>query len=435
MPDVVMSFPGVSEDDKTWMKSWNGISLVFEIKVDQDPIDEDAPWPHVKDGKNAVVVLTQLAKSARNIMLTHHMIYVYFVGIYSTKARIYRFDHAACVASRSFDIKTRPWPLHELLWRFCHVQSQTRVLPEGQPSGSVLGLHPTISPIGDEDLLLVEQHCKMVGKPLLSEEEKKACRWVTMMKYNDEGAEAGTTRYLAFRTQFLNPRLFSRATVVVQALEEGTCRPVVVKDAWRQVARDREDSFYEKIEHAVRNKTSSELLEDYAFMHRNDPTPPKVPGGPEESPEELEDFLAQIKLEPGVGELFGLPTKTQADDLGQREVDKAARRRSGGGSQPSAESGAGSSSAPSSGPRVPAYEVYHRTICGALRYQKQDDKAELDERSHMRLVMKTVGRPLYEFSSTRQLVQAFRDAIIGGSPHSFQWYVCTLIGRRPSRRT
>ena len=237
---------------------------------------------------------------------------------------------------------------------------------------------------------------------------------------DDEVRQRGTgaVRYLAFRTRFLNPRLFSRATTVVDALEEGTCRPVVVKDAWRQVTRDREDDFYEKIEESVRNKSVHELLEDYAFMHRNGrdhPAAPRVPfgpyqssaDGPEEIPKELEDYLAELKLEPGVGQLFGLPTVTQADDVGEREVSKAARRHSG----------ASSSSAPSGGSCTPAHEVYHRTVCGAQRFQMPSITGELNERSHMRLVMKMVGRPLYDFSSTRELVQAFRDAIVGTSPH------------------
>ena len=192
----------------------------------------------------------------------------------------------------------------------------------------------------------------------------------------------------------------------------------MVKDAWRQVARDREDAFYEKIEESVRNKSVHEVLEDYAFMHRNDPYlpgAPKVPfgpyqssaDGPEDIPKELEDYLAELKLEHGVGQLFGLPTVAHADDLGEREVSKAALRHSG----------ADSSSAPPGGLRVPAYEVYHRTVCGALRFQTPSITGELNERSHMRLVLKTVGRPLYDFSSTRELVQAFRDAIVGTSPH------------------
>ncbi|KAI0729233.1 hypothetical protein C8Q72DRAFT_993433 [Fomitopsis betulina] len=371
MPGIVMSFPGVSEADITWMKTWNGISLVVEVNdFDQDPIDEDTPWPHVNDGKRVTNVLSQLAKSARNIMLTHRMLYVFVVGIYGTQARIYCFDHAACVVSKSFDIKTCPWPLHELLWRFCHVHSQTRVLPEGQPSGAVLGLDPTISLVSDEDLLLIEEHCKAMGKPLLLDEEKRACRWITMTKYDGDGAEIGATRYLAFRTRFLNPRLFSRGTVVVDALEEGSYRHVVVKDAWRQVARDREDAFYDKIEEFV-------------------------------------------KLEPGVGTLFGLPTVKHADDLGDRQVNKAACRPSSDDPAPAGSGSTSSSSAAAGSARVPTYEVCHRTICGALRSQTPDSTAQLNERSHMRLVVETVGRPLHEFSSTRELVQVIRDAIIG----------------------
>ena len=168
----------------------------------------------------------------------------------------------------------------------------------------------------------------------------------------------------------------------------------------------------------MRNKSVHELVEDHAFMHRNDrdrTAAPRVPFGPYQSsadgpeavPKELEDYLAELKLEHGVGQLFGLPTVTQADDVGEREVSKAARRHSG----------AGSSSAPPGGSCTPAHEVYHRTVCGALRFQTPSITGELNERSHMRLVMKTVGRPLYDFSSTRELVQAFRDAIVGTSPH------------------
>ncbi|EPS97685.1 hypothetical protein FOMPIDRAFT_1128119, partial [Fomitopsis schrenkii] len=48
-----------------------------------------------------------------------------------------------------------------------------------------------------------------------------------------------------------------------------------------------------------------------------------------------------------------------------------------------------------------------------------------NERSHMRLVMKTVGRPLSSFKSTKEMVTAIRDAIIG---HKLA-YVAGLIHR------
>ncbi|EPS97267.1 hypothetical protein FOMPIDRAFT_1128690, partial [Fomitopsis schrenkii] len=44
---------------------------------------------------------------------------------------------------------------------------------------------------------------------------------------------------------------------------------------------------------------------------------------------------------------------------------------------------------------------------------KDREEAKFNERSHMRLVMKTVGRPLSSFKSTKEMVTAIRDAIIG----------------------
>ena len=58
------------------------------------------------------------------------------------------------------------------------------------------------------------------------------------------------------------------------------------------------------------------------------------------------------------------------------------------------------------------YGIYHRTICAWLREETGKD-ARFNERSHMRLVMKTVGRPLSSFKSTKEMVIAIRDAIIG----------------------
>ena len=159
---------------------------------------------------------------------------------------------------------------------------------------------------------------------------------------------------------------------------------------------------------------STRRLRAHASQGPDRTAAPRVPFGPyhpaqtdpRRSPR-IWKTLAELKQELGAGQLFGLPTVTQADDLGEREVSKAARRHSG----------AGSSSAQPGGSRTPAHEVYYRTVCGALRVQTPSITGELNERSHMRLVMKMVGRLLYDFSSTRELVQAFRDAIVGTSPH------------------
>ncbi|KAH9930096.1 uncharacterized protein B0H18DRAFT_930880, partial [Fomitopsis serialis] len=303
-----MSFPG--EQDEGWAGTWHGISMVFEIKRTrgEDPIDEYG----VRYGKQATDALTQLAKSARNLLSTHGMLFVYVVGIYGDTARIYRFDHAACVVSRSFDFKETPWPLHELLWRFCYYQG-----PRGgarvagaPPTNMLIGADPSFQRATDDDLRLAEEKCTEMGTESLTLTDKQACRWITVTRHSEDGTEVGTTRYLAYRIRSLNARLFSRATAVWDALEEGTWERCVIKDSWRQLEHDREDVLYDRI--------------------RGSPDRPPVYG--------------------------------------------------------------------------------HRTICGQLRDPKN---ANYYERSHMRVIMKTVGRPLSSFKSTKELVHALRDAIIG----------------------
>ncbi|KAH9930115.1 uncharacterized protein B0H18DRAFT_1209607 [Fomitopsis serialis] len=381
MPDILMSFPGVRA--KKWAGSWQGISMVFEIKrtSGEDPIGKYA----VKPGKQETGVLTQLAKSARNLLLTHGMLFMYIVGIYGDIARIYRVDHAACVVSRSFDIKKRPWPLHELLWRFCHYQAPQGGVPGAPLTNMLLGADPSVQQATERDVKLAE----------------------------NQGVTTDEQAYLIYRIRSLNPRLFSRATIVWDALEEGTWERCAIKDAWRQLARDREDVLYDQIRGAFRDRPWRELLEDYLFMHSNDGPEgkPSIPTGPFQVdehgcvmlPPEIEEMLVDAELDPMVAELYGLPETSYSDDLGAREADKALHPDSG-----VAGARDGLISTANNPDRPPVYG--HRTICGSLRGPQ---RAVYDERGHMRLVMKTVGRPLSAFKSTKELVHALRDAIIG----------------------
>ncbi|KAH9930114.1 uncharacterized protein B0H18DRAFT_1209606 [Fomitopsis serialis] len=409
IPDILMSFPG--EDDEAWGKSWHSISMVFEIKPGkcEDPIG--------KYSTAATAVLTQLAKSARNIMLTHGRLFVFVVGIYGNLARIYRFDHAAGVASRAFDYKKDPWPLHELIWRFCHHRARVGGRMGAPFADMVLGADPSLQRATEEDIKLADEECIRAGRARLTEDEKQACRWMTAIKYNEDGAEVGATRYLLCRLRFLNPRLFSRSTTVWDALEEGTWQLCAIKDAWRQLARDREDVLYDRLCKAYRNRPWWEMVEDYVFMHRKDepgPDRPSLPDGgfeldDEGHPiltEELEDMVVAASLDIGVTELYGLPDVVYGGDLGALEAAKVLlKSRSSSSSEVS---GADLVSVASHADRPLAYEAYHRTVCG---WNAQ--KAKYNERSHMRLVMSTVGRPLSDFRSTKELVRALRDAIHG----------------------
>ena len=401
-----MSFPGEHDQDDNWAKTWHRIAMVFEVKNADDPINEDLPWPSVRSSVTAAGVLTQLAKSARNLLLTHGMLFAFVVGIYKDSARIYRFDRAACVVSQSFDIKTTPWPLHELLWRICHYEAPVGGLPNGDPIPRLLGEDPTLFRASTQDKELVSAKCEETGQRPLSEDEWLACRWVTITKYDSKNRPLGSTRILLYRIRSLNPRLFSRATVVWEGYEEDTWKRLAIKDAWRQVARDREDIFYSKICNSMNGRSWRDVLEDYKFLHHNDQDweLPPFPFGPykvdaeapEAVPVELEDLLVEATLDPAIGELFGLVRMMCGYDLGAHERDKVKRK--------------------DPNPRPRHYEFYHRTIsnaCAQGEAPAEIDDPGYDERSHMRLVFETVGRPLSQFKSTRELVQGLRDAIYG----------------------
>ena len=407
-----MSFPGEHDQDDTWAKTWHRIAMVFEVKNADDPINESYPWPSVRSGVTATGVLTQLAKSARNLMLTHGMLFAFVVGIYKDSARIYRFDRAACVVSKSFDIKMNPWPLHELLWRICHYQAPVGGLPNGPLVPRLLGEDPTLFRASEQDKDIASAKCEETGQHPLSDDERLACRWVTIAQYDGKNRPQGSTRVLLYRIRSLNPRLFSRATVVWEGYEEGTWKRLAVKDAWRQVARDREDVFYDKIRNSMQDRSWRDVLEDYKFLRRNseDHELPQFPfgpyktnaEGPEVLPAELEDLLVEAALDPMIGELFGLVRVKYGDDLGAREAAKAAPRQKGRGRR--------------SQPRH--YGFYHRTTSSGHaqgRAAAEADDPGYNERSHMRLVFETVGRPLSQFRSTKEFVKGLRDAIYGTS--------------------
>ncbi|KAI0730081.1 hypothetical protein C8Q72DRAFT_911182 [Fomitopsis betulina] len=365
MPDIIMSHPG--NGDNQWARTWSGISTVFEVKPD-DPVDEDSAT--IRTDALSTYGLIQISKSARNLLHTHCLLYAYVVGIYADKARIYRFDHAAGVVSEAIDLQKDPSPLYDFLWRFCHYKHGDQL---GPVPGIFLGMDPTISVASEADCNKVDELLQTSSPPRkpLTKHERQSCRWVTVVtEYNLDGSAKATKRYILYRLRFLHPRLFSRATRVWEAYEAETWEWRAVKDAWRQLARDREDVLYRRL--------YDQLL--------------------------ARDDLKQL--------LYGLPDVAAGDDLSAREArrlfDSKCSEQPTSTSSPS-EADLDSLALGMTG-RPPVYSVYHRTICF---WSLARTVARFYERSHMRLVMKTVGRPLSSFKSTKELVTAIRDAIIG----------------------
>ena len=499
MPDIVMSLPGHA--NAGWETTWRGISTVFGVKRDglEDPVDENTAT--IKDGAPPKSALIQISKSARNLLHTHRLLHAYVVGIYNGNARIFRFDHAAGVVSKAINLKEDPYPLYEFLWRFCHykhsnppslVPPTVTIPPHTETSSSAdnsppaettlrpltrsvtrhardndadgpsrnagigcfLGMDPTVFGTSEDDhnkVAKLLQESDPPQKPL-TEEEKASCRWVVIVtEYNPDGSAKTVKWCILYRLLFLNPRLFSRATKVWEAYEvreDGQWERRAIKDAWRQLARDREDVLYRCLRDRLgRRDDLAKLVEMCKNFGLNDESsadvddgrsdaPPPSTAVDEESEHELNDGDMPLPAEQLAtfrnSLLYGLPDVEDGDDLGAREARKLFDSKHGNSGTQSAGATSSSSEADLDSlaegdlERPPVYDVYHRTICAWLR-DKNRKSARFNERSHMRLVMKTVGRPLSSFKSTKEMVTALRDAIIGSWPMQRHQFSCRGI--------
>ncbi|EPT03307.1 hypothetical protein FOMPIDRAFT_1116247 [Fomitopsis schrenkii] len=328
-PDVIASFPGESDIDPHPDK-WRNISLAVEAKLKES---ED-PMKSYSDEHE--LTLVQLAKSARNILVSQSRLFVFVVGIYGSLARIFRFDHAGAVCSRAFNYTasdgTPSRPMYEFLWRCTHPIAK---------GSSFVGDDPTVRCIKAGDHASIASKLRDKGIEIRdATETAKAYRYITV-----GGTNKDTKRYLAYELLFMNPHLISRATTVWKAIEvdergDPIGSPVVIKDAWRQLVRAKEIDHYEAI------FTSADATE----------------------------------------EVFGVAHFLCGDDLSAEEHVAMECGKPGG------------------------LGVGHLTV--TARHAVKPAHSH-NERSHSRLVLGTVGVPLSQFKSTKELAEAFRDAVKG----------------------
>ena len=204
---------------------------MFELK----PLDSDDPM--IKNTITHWNTLVQLAKGARNIMLSQGRLYAFLVGIYGSVARIFRFDRAGAIASAPFKYREMPTILHQFLWRLFHPR---------QENCSIVGQDPTLQMGTSADRQFAFSLASGLGAEWeRTAETRKAVRRITMT--DEQGNEV---TYLAFRLLFVNPGLFSRATLVWEAFrlnangKSSLDERYVIKEGWRQRCRIPETDFY-----------------------------------------------------------------------------------------------------------------------------------------------------------------------------------------------
>ncbi|TFY63347.1 hypothetical protein EVJ58_g3299 [Rhodofomes roseus] len=344
-PDVVASLPGRTfaprnkDDDHD---RWRDISVVFEIKN----VESEDPMLYCSERNDETLV--QLSKSARNILVSQSRLCAFAVGVYGSTARIFRFDHAGAVCTRSFKYgEDNGAVLYEFLWRLVHP------IREGC---DIVGADPTVRFASRG----VTRALRKADVEVTSE-TRKACRWVTIDPAENQPAK----KYLVYELLFINPRLFSRATTIWKALEldddgEPTGTHVVIKESWRQLARDAELLHWKRI----RAHVAPHLL----------PT--------DMDSEQWDQAAEEAFMEVWNAEWRGLAAFSLGADLGEDEELRA------------------DVEAP----------VGHRTWTGVHQCHGAH---QWFERSHMRLVSTTIGTPISQFRRTREMVQVLRDAIYG----------------------
>lgn len=418
-PDLAMSWPGValpvsSAGDKIDAPHCRLFSMVIEVKDvrEKDPLLTNAEGSnHMSDYRANKLV--QISVNARNLIFAHGLLAAFTLGIYGDVVRIVRYDHACAIASPPMNITTIEGvkALQEFFWRFVHPW-------EGGP-GSVVGADPTVRHLTAEDKTWLQARLNAHRAQMLRLFPSVRLDEARRVKVWDEDRPEPRA-YVLLRLLNANAQLFSRSTMVWLAIEDARSegwarnkpecespaatgtqvpseqqRPLVVriiKEAWRQLARPSEKAYYDRMDATLTQPADRIGL-------------PALVDGCDMGARDVKRWRAAVSGEAWAGDddLLSMQSTTTSDPEGVSETDLP--RPSIGRSQPLPVIDKGY--IPASVP-VPMHQTHSWRLTGgaALRFKAK-------ERSHMRMVVDTVGRPLMEFKSTKELVMAMYDAIRG----------------------
>ncbi|KAI0761620.1 hypothetical protein BD413DRAFT_485671 [Trametes elegans] len=405
-PDISVSFPGRTVSTKTWQN----IAMVIEVKASetQDPFEAK------RKGATNNATVEQLAKSARSLLLAHGFLAAFAVGIYGNRVRLVRVDHTCALVSLPFKLRSKPGSklLQKFFWHFVHPVV----------GNTVVGCDPTISPLTAEDREWVAVQLKEANVDnRYARELDKARRFEV---YNEETGEYEV--HIGFDVLDVNGRLFSRATTIWRTLKDTRIRDpstgrltpdpaadvklCIIKEAWRQLARISEAKFYQRLAARIPQGQRRGL----ATM---------ICGG------DLGDlefrWWKQTKSRPTDGDSES--TLAGSETSGQLSSSVSSTRQPSRAASTSSFSTRASSTFVTTGSQTaekdnlvfgpdhipnsdfplpyPQHQTYSWRIVDPARWHS--------ERSHMRMVIKEVGRPLTQFMSSEELAEAVRDSLLG----------------------
>ncbi len=241
-PDISISFPGDLRFDQRTLASrkWLKIAGIIEAR------DTDTQDPFSKAGESHTSTIIQMARHARTLMLTHGFLATFILGIYGDVGRIVRFDRTCAIVSQPFNIRTQPEVLQRFFWHWTHPRVGT----------TVVGADPTVRRLNaGEEMWLSKQleRSKPFERTSIQPEHYRRVE-----VYNEQ--DNSMTAYFAYELVQGNARLLSRSTTVWKVIEDryqqdpDALEPVktrILKDSWRQLVRESEASFYERLSSAI----------------------------------------------------------------------------------------------------------------------------------------------------------------------------------------
>ncbi|KAH9988492.1 hypothetical protein BJV77DRAFT_1160979 [Russula vinacea] len=246
-PDITITHPNVNTPTASTDWKWHLAASIIEVKpkTSSDPFNDDGKY---KDDDTHDEIVVQISKYARNLLQGNSSCFVFLLGVYGHNARIYRFDRSGVIVSKAFNYISSPEHLGEFLWRLVHPKNS---------SPGIIGSDTTITrPTSKEIermLAIVQRH-----HPTLEIEDAKfrqdsrwmdVC-WSPLCEGHDSSVPRGRTRCFAIGPPlWQSTNLFSRATVVWRVVIKGhEDKLYALKDSWRELCRNPEVFFYERIQ-------------------------------------------------------------------------------------------------------------------------------------------------------------------------------------------
>ncbi|KAJ6466321.1 hypothetical protein C8R45DRAFT_910328 [Mycena sanguinolenta] len=245
MPDIAISRPGL----KTKATSWPEAGSVIELKHKTDIFNEKG---QINDSEESSNALTQIAKSARSLLISSRSCHVYVVACFKRgKARILRFDRAGFRATADFNWLKEPNVFPTFLHRLYNPPSGFRM--DGDDDTISI---PSSREKTDMFQSLLQHDFYNKAEEFSEKDATKNSVWIKAVRFVD-GADGKRVAepvdcFTIGDDLSLADGLFGRATrvyrvILKQDMDKDKPTVYALKDSWRQSCRRPEVNFYDAI--------------------------------------------------------------------------------------------------------------------------------------------------------------------------------------------